>query len=73
LKVISDILLVSYIHLEERDDEVWNPESEKQVFDFSAGRYLVTTAMKNVQKHQVREYYTDFFDSINEVAIAKWG
>lgn len=73
LEVISDWLLVSYVHLEERDDEVWNPESEKEIFNFNAGRYLVKGMMQSIRKHQVSEYYEDFFKSINETAIAKWG
>jgi hypothetical protein len=72
LKVISDTLLVSYIHLEERDDQIWNLESEKEVFAFNAGRHLVTNTIQRTRKHQVGEYYNDFFNSINEVAIAKW-
>lgn len=72
LKVISDTLLIPYVHLTERDDEIWNPESERQVLEFNAGKHLVFTAMQNIRKHKFNEYYTDFFSSINEVAIAKW-
>lgn len=72
LRVISDTLLIPYVHLTERDDEIWNPESERQVLEFNAGKHLVFVAMQKIRKHKFHVHYTDFFTSMNEVAIAKW-
>jgi hypothetical protein len=72
LKIITDTVLIPYIHLAERDDEIWNPESEKEVFQFNAGRYLITTALVNIKKHEIAQYYNDFFKSIDSIKIAQW-
>lgn len=72
LKVISDTVLIPYIHLKEREDEVWNPESEREVLQFSAGSHFVTNAFANIRKHEIGKQYDDFFKVINEVKITEW-
>lgn len=72
LKVISDTVLIPYIHLKEREDEVWNPESEREVLQFSAGSHLVTNAFANIRKHEIGKQYDNFFKVINEVKITEW-
>jgi hypothetical protein len=72
LKIISETVLIPYIHLKEREDEIWNPESDREVFQWNAGSHLVTTALTNVRKHEIGKHYEDFFKMINEVAIAEW-
>lgn len=72
LKIISDTVLIPYIHLKEREDEVWNPESEREVFQFNAGSHLVINAMANVRKHEIGKHYEPFFKVIDEVKIAEW-
>jgi hypothetical protein len=72
LKIISNTILIPYIHLKEREDEIWNLESDREVFQWNAGSYLVTTALTNVREHEIGKHYEDFFEMINEVAIAEW-
>jgi len=72
LKIISDTVLIPYIHLKEREDEIWNPESEREVFQYNAGSYLIITAMAIIKKHQIGQHYKDFFEKINETAVAQW-
>ncbi|WKZ76178.1 MAG: hypothetical protein QY303_04620 [Vicingaceae bacterium] len=72
LKIISDTVLISYIHLKEREDEVWNPESERDVFQWKAGSYLVTNALTNVRKHEILKHYQDFFKTIDDIKVSKW-
>lgn len=72
LKILSDTVLIPYIYLKEREDEIWNPESEREAFQFNAGSYLITTALAKIQKHQIGQYYQDFFEKINETAVANW-
>ena len=72
LELISGTVLIPYVHLTEREDEIWNPESEKEVFQFSAGRHIITKALVEIQKHQIGEHYQDFFEKINETTVANW-
>lgn len=72
LKIISDTVLIPYIHLIERKDEIWNPESEREVFQYNAGNHLVITALEKIRKEEIGEHYGNFFKMINEVAIAEW-
>lgn len=72
LKIISDTVLIPYVHLKEREDEIWNPESDREVFQWNAGSYLVSTALTNVREHEIGKHYEDFFEMINEVAITEW-
>lgn len=72
LKIITDTILIPYIHLAERDDEIWNPESEKETFQFNAGKHLVTSSIKKIQESEDKEHYNDFLNLINEVIISKW-
>ncbi len=72
LKIISDTILIPYIHLTERKDEIWNPESEREVFQSNAGTYLVTKALSNIRQDEIGAQYESFFKVIQEVAIAEW-
>ncbi len=72
LKIISDTVLIPYIHLKEREDEIWNPESEREGFEYNAGSHLVISALTNVRKHEIAKYYKELFQVINEIALAKW-
>lgn len=72
LKIISDTVLIPYIHLKEREDEIWNPESEREVFQWNAGSHLVATALTNVRKHEILRYYQDFFKTIDDIKVSKW-
>lgn len=72
LKVISDTILIPYIHLKERDDEVWNPESKREVLQFNAGSHLIINTFTNIRKNEIGKQYDDFFKVINEVKTAEW-
>lgn len=72
LKIISDTVLIPYIHLKEREDEIWNPESEREAFQFNAGSQLVTNALTNVRKHEICKHYQDFFKTIDDIKVSCW-
>ena len=72
LKIIADSILVPYIHLAERDDKIWNPESERQAFHFDSGGHLVTTALSIIRKHEIYPVYEELFQNINAIKVAKW-
>ena len=72
LKIISDTVLIPYIHLKEREDEIWDPESEREVFQWNAGSHLVTTALTNVRKHEILKHYQDFFKTIDDIKVSQW-
>lgn len=72
LKIISDTILIPYIHLKEREDEIWNPVSEREVFQFNSGSYFVTNAFTNIRKNKIIKHYDEFFKVINEAKTAEW-
>jgi hypothetical protein len=71
LQIISNTVLIPYIHLKEREDEIWNPESESEVFQWNAGSHLVTKAFANIHEHEIGKHYEHFFKVISEVKIAE--
>jgi hypothetical protein len=72
LIIISDTVLIPYVHLIERDDEVWNPESKKELFHHSAGGYMVREALTEIRKHEIFSHYQEFFKNIEDVKVAEW-
>jgi len=72
MKVIADTVLIPYIHLAEHADEIWNPESKREVFQYNAGHYLVSAFLSIIRKHEITQHYQGFFEKINEVKVAEW-
>jgi hypothetical protein len=72
LQIISKTVLIPYVHLKEREDEIWNPESERKVFEFNAGSHLVTIALSRVRKNEVFKHYQDFFKAIDNIKVSEW-
>jgi hypothetical protein len=71
MKIISDVLLIPYIHLSERNDEVWNPENKKELFQYNAGQYLVNNALSEINKLEDKKHYDNFFKEISEIKVSK--
>jgi hypothetical protein len=71
MKIISDVLLVPYIHLSERNDEIWNPESKKELSQYNAGQYLVNYALTEINKLGDKKHYDNFFKEISEIKVSK--
>jgi hypothetical protein len=72
LEIIAHTILIPYIHLVEREEDIWNPEREKQMFEFNAGRYLILEALSNIYNSDKKKYYQNFFNIIDEVKVANW-
>ncbi len=70
MKIISDVLLVPYIHLSERNDEIWNPESKKELFQYNAGKYLVNYALNEINKLSDKRHYDNFLIEISEIKVS---
>lgn len=70
MKIISDVLLVPYIHISERNDEVWNLESKKELFQHNAGQYLVNYALTEINKLEDKGHYDSFFKEISEIKVS---
>jgi hypothetical protein len=71
MKIISDVLLVPYIHLSERKDEVWNPENKKALFQYNAGQYLVNNALSEINKLEDNNHYDNLLKEISEIKVSK--
>jgi len=70
MKIISDVLLVPYIHLSERNDEIWNHESKKELLQYNAGQYLVNYAITEINKLVDNKHYDNFINEINEIKVS---
>lgn len=70
MKIISDVLLVPYIHLSERNDKIWNPESKKELFQYNAGQYLVNYALTEINKLSDKRHYDNFLIEISEIKVS---
>lgn len=73
LKIISDLLLVPYIHLSERNDDIWNPESKKELLQYNAGQYFVNYAITEINKLADNNHYKDFFTELNDIKTSSIG
>jgi hypothetical protein len=71
MKIISDVLLVPYIHLSERNDEIWNPESKKELFQYNAGQFLINYALTEINKLADKKHYDKLFKEITEIKVSK--
>jgi len=68
LKVISETILIPYIHLLERESEVWSKEKSKGSFQYERSN-LIISHMSMINKSKYKDSYADFFNTINEVAV----
>lgn len=74
LTVLNQTILTPYIHLAERDEEIWNNETEKSSFQYKIGEYLINDYLKRIKKNEngVNVYFKDLFELFDNVKVAEW-
>ena len=72
LQIIADTVLIPYVHLAEREDEVWNPKDKGERLQYSSGLYLINHLLDEIKKTEIRRHYADFFNEIESVCVARW-
>lgn len=72
--IIIEILLVPYIHLAERDEEIWNNDPEKGRLQFNIGKHLINKNLKSIKDDQnnIKDNFIKIFTLFDEVKIAEW-
>lgn len=72
LSIIEETILIPYIHLSERQEEIWNPECEKEMMTFNSGKILINNAIKKNKISKVKNIYSEFFETFEYIKIAEW-
>ena len=72
LVIIEDTVLIPYIHIAERNNEIWDTNRKKEMYQYQAGLFLISDYLEKIYKSNIKEYYKDFFQIIEEVKVAKW-
>ena len=71
LQMVSNSLLIPYIHLTEREEEIWFPDSE-MVTTYNPGKFLINYSIKKVKISAVYPYYKNFLDLFESIKISEW-
>ena len=74
LTVLNKTILIPYIHLAERDEEIWNKETEKSNFQYKIGEYLINDYLKRIKNNEngVNKHFNDLFELFDNVKVAEW-
>lgn len=72
LTLLVNTILVPYVHLTERNDEIWNPDSTKNEFQYNAGRYMINLGLSEIRKHEINVHFEGFFKAMDNIKIAEW-
>jgi len=74
LSILNKTILIPYIHLTEREEEIWNKETEKSSFQYKIGEYLINDYLKKVKnnKNNVKDCFKDLFELFDNVKVAEW-
>lgn len=72
LAVLEETVLVPYIHISEREEEIWNPECEKEIMTFNFGKSLINDNLKEIKKSEIKNYYSQLYETLESIKIAQW-
>jgi uncharacterized membrane protein YgaE (UPF0421/DUF939 family) len=74
LKIINNTILIPYIHLTEREEEIWNKDIEENIFQYNVGKYLINNYLKRIMNNEndVKECYNELFELFENVKVAEW-
>ena len=72
LTILNKTILIPYIHLAEREEEIWNKETEKSGFQYKIGEYLINDYLKRIKNNEnvVNECFKDLFELFDNVKVA---
>ena len=72
LSIIEETVLIPYIHLAERNSEVWDMNNKKEMYQYRAGLYLINKYLCEIRNSDKNTYYSALFTKIDEIKVAKW-
>ncbi len=74
LTILNKTILIPYIHLAEREEDIWNKETEKSSFQYKIGEYLINDYLKRIKNNEngVNECFKDLFELFDNVKVAEW-
>ncbi|RTZ02723.1 hypothetical protein EKL98_12745 [Flavobacterium bomense] len=72
LDILEETVLVPYIHISERQEEIWNPECEKEIMTFNTGKFLINNDLKELKKSKVKNHYSQLYGTLELIKIAQW-
>ncbi|MDR2083749.1 MAG: hypothetical protein LBP67_01985 [Bacteroidales bacterium] len=72
LAIIEETVLIPYIHIAERNSEIWDINNKIEMPQYQAGLYLVNDFLYRIRNSEINEHYKDFIATIDDIKIAKW-
>ncbi|MBK0379307.1 hypothetical protein [Mucilaginibacter segetis] len=72
LQIISDTILIPYIHLTEREEDIWNPDYEFGISLSNMGRQQINAYLKKILTSSMLPYYQTFVDRLSSIKTAEW-
>lgn len=64
--------LVSYVHLIERNDNIWDPERANHSSYSISGRRLISNALTRIKQHSIYPVYESLYKKIEDIMICEW-
>lgn len=72
LKGLADSVLIPYIHLTERESEIWDLHTNRQPMAHNASKYLINDALKSIRQGHYADHYKNIFDLFDAVKVTEW-
>jgi hypothetical protein len=72
LKIISETILLPFVHLIEREEDIWNPQYEFGVSYSNAGRHQINEMLLKIKQNNIFAHYEAFFEKIEQIKVAQW-
>lgn len=72
VKIVSETILIPFVHLIERESDIWNPEYEFGVSYSNIGRHQINVMLLKVKQSNIFAHYKAFFEKIEQVKVAQW-
>jgi hypothetical protein len=72
LSIIEETILIPYIHLAERNSEIWDMNSKKELHQYQAGLYLINEYLCQIRSSGINKHYLELFSKIDEIKVAEW-
>lgn len=74
LEILSETILIPYIHLIEREEEIWNKETEFEVNQYDIGKYLINDYLRKIYNNEnnLKIHFEKLFELFDELKISEW-
>lgn len=69
---LSNTLLIPYIHIAEREKEIWDKGNNEQLTFYNPAKHLINDRLREISKGNYAENYNGLFQLLNDVKVAQW-